>query len=469
MDYPRPSPFWSRSRHDSSIPLLHGDPVGLTSERIADRIAEREGLRGASRGAIVLTATGTFVGVGNLAFSVLVARLGGTGSYGALGPLLAFAAVAAVLTTGVEYAVARRVAVNAGRAYDGFRLGARASAPWLVLALIFVAMSPVGAAYLRLSSPLPVMLSIGLALFSVVSAVPFGILLGQQRYRALAIINVVAVLMRLAMVAPLARWLDAATAALLASLVPVVVILGALLALLSIEHRHRDREEALDGGSGVGVEGAIGAACACGLWMLWSLPLLFARHSLSDSAAGRFAAAQSLFSGVLLLTGAVATAFFPVIAARRTRLRALVVVGFGATLALMTVGVGALVALGPMVIRLLYGVAFQSDRLFLLMMGVSVGVVGVATYAMWASRAIRSDALVVGTVGVSVAFEIAVGVTTHGSMLLLAATPALCLGGPSVLCLVAMRLRGWAVGGIQASGTTSTTALRGAGLEFGEG
>ncbi len=49
------------------------------------------------------------------------------------------------------------------------------------------------------------------------------------------------------------------------------------------------------------------------MWGAWSLPLLFARHYLPTSQSGAFAAAQLIVSTTLLVTSALATAYYPAI------------------------------------------------------------------------------------------------------------------------------------------------------------
>jgi O-antigen/teichoic acid export membrane protein len=192
---------------------------------------------------------------------------------------------------------------------------------------------------------------------------------------------------------------------------------------------------------------------------------------MSDAAAGRFAAAQLLCGGVLLLTGAVATAFFPVIASRATHRRQLVVSGLAATTGLVALGVVALVVAGPAVIRALYGAGFDSDRLVLTNLGLSVAVVGIATYAMWAVRAVHVDSLaVVGAVGLAVMLELGFGMAAHHTMTVLALAPAVCILAASGVAGAALWLRGWARRRrLSSSSAASPIPLRGtAGLDFGE-
>ncbi|HEV7677234.1 MAG TPA: hypothetical protein VGQ42_01540 [Candidatus Dormibacteraeota bacterium] len=383
----------------------------------------------------MLSMTGLVTGIGNAVFNIVVARSGGADAYGALGPLLAFATIAGVLGTGVQYAVAGRVAQSHMTQRQHIALALRTLLPWLLFSLVLLALVPLATAYLRLRGELPAVLTVGLFMSSLATAIPMGILVGDRRFGLIAFTNVAMVALRIAMGAVLTRLADPTSGALLASLLAPLVIMAILIGFLAWRGRARTHAP-LTGGAGtagIGAEGAAGAAYAAALWGIWSLPLLFARHWMAPAVAGRFAAAQLLSGAILFVAAPVVTAFYPAMVARASR--RLFATGMAATLGVTVLGVTAVGTVGPVVMRFAYGSEFVTDRALLVSLGLSAMVVSAANYLVWVMRALRARSrLVIGLVASAVVVELGLGDVIQTNSTMLAAVPAasvviaLCVG-----------------------------------------
>jgi O-antigen/teichoic acid export membrane protein len=384
--------------------------------------------------------TGLVTGIGNAIFNIVVARTGGADAYGALGPLLAFATIAGVLGTGVQYAVAGRVAQSRTTQRQQIALALRALLPWLLLSLALLALVPLATAYLRLRGELPAVLTVGLFMSSLATAIPMGILVGDRRFGLIAFANVAMVALRVALGAVLTRRTDPTSGALLASLLAPLVIMAILIGFLAWRGTPGTRVPMTGGAgvAGVGAEGAAGAAYATALWGIWSLPLLFARHWMAPAVAGRFAAAQLLCGAVFFVAAPVVTAFYPAVVARASQ--RLVATGMAATLGVTALGVTAVGTLGPVVMRFAYGSEFVTDRPLLVSLGLSAMAVSAANYLVWVMRALRAGSrLVVALVASAVVVELGLGDVIRANPTMLAGVPAACV----VIALCAGVLVAW--------------------------
>lgn len=360
-------------------------------------------LRGETRRAVraggLLMAAGLATGLGNLVFNVVVARAGGAASYGVLGPLLTLTTISGFLATGSQYAVARLVAVGAQGSRHLIRLAFRGVSPWLVLSAVMLVLAVPVAAYMHLSSIVPVVLTALLAGATVLGAAPTGLLVGASRFRAVAAIMFGTVLLRLCLGVLLGHGSGTVDGALLASLIPIVVAAGASLL---VAHRvFRSQRPPLAPvaavvagaapGSGLLTTGIAGAMIAGCLWALWTLPVLSARHLLAPSQAGQFAAVQLLAGGILFASAPLVTAFYPTLA--RGRDRQAVVVGLLGTCGVAGLGAAGLGIVGPALVPRLYGSQFHPSAALLVCLGISAAATAVGTFLCWVAVARRRPLL----------------------------------------------------------------------------
>lgn len=373
----------------------------------------------------ILTLAGVVVGVSNLGFNVLVARSGGAANYGVVGTLLTLTSVATFLATGTSYAVTRLTAL--GRVHPSTLARYAGSALWpsLVLSAGLLVTSPLLAGYLKLDSPLPVVVVALLFAGIVANAVPTGMLVGLGRFRTVAGLQLGSAAARLAAGAVLGGGRNAILGALGASVIPVIVV-GPVALLLALRAPAPAPAADEPGGLGVARETITGALLAAGLWGVWSLPSVFARHQLGAVDSGNFAATQLLVGGILFMTSPLIMVFYQRVA--RHPEPGLVRTGLLATLGLGLVAAAGAVVLGPLVLERLYRGQFGAPAGLFAVMSASALVVAITTYAMWISRALgRQRTLMAAGIVIGLGLEALLGATWHPSALVLAVEPGLAL------------------------------------------
>jgi O-antigen/teichoic acid export membrane protein len=403
---------------------------------------------------------GVVTGFSNLTFNILVARTGGVEAYGGMGALLVFGTMGTLLAVGLQYAVARRAALSSGRARGLLYIGLRGALPWTGIAAIgMVAAAPL-ASYLHLPGVLPIVLAFLLFLTVVVLAVPTGVLIGQRRFGAVAMVMLAPAFLRIMLAIPLTRHHDPIAGALTASLLPMVaaVSLAIVLALRSrpskaVPAASDTLHDRLDG---VAADGVAGAFLAAAIWAVWSLPLLFGRHGLSAVAASALTAAELIASGIVLVAGSIATALFPSIARRRSGTA--VVVGLIASIIVAFVGTTLLVTLGPTLLPRLYGPRFTTSVPLLCALSASLLLVVAANYLLWAVRALQRLALATtAAAATALSIQLGLGVLWHSSATLLALEPALAIAGGLFAGALIAKCQRRSLSILHLSGTVETT------------
>ena len=413
-----------------------GEPTVAETVPMVQKVVGRGEHHAAIRDAGMLSVVGVVVGLGNLAFNVIVARIAGTEAYGALGSLLALSTVAAFLVVGVQYAVARRVAIGVTHPADLLHVSMRTAARWLAIMLVLSGLAAPLAVYLHLGSPLPALLTVILVGVMSVGAVPMGVATGLRLFGAIAICQLASVFVRLSAGVGLAAVFDPTIAALLATIAASLGLGGSLLLVVL---RRPDtalpaRVEPVADSQHIVVEGGLGAVASAGLWTLWSLPLLFARHGLGAAAAGNFAAVQILGSAILFVCTPMITVFHPAIA--RARNRRMVIVGMTVTATVSTAGVVGLTLLGPSVLHSVYGGGYGASRSLFLALSGSAAAVAMVTYGFWILRAL--DALFVATglgIGAALVVTVLLGGLGPASAVLFGVTPVLGSAAGAVVVL----------------------------------
>lgn len=411
-------------------------------------------VRGLTIGAALLVGSGVVTGLANLIFNVIVARAGGSVTYGAIGPLLAVSTVVGFLSNGVMFAVARQVALHPHHArHVVLSQGLRMWPLWLFTAVSLAVIVPVQH-YLGLSSPVPVIVAALIWITMLFGALPTAGAVGTSRLRLLAGVALATTALRLALGVIAGHSGNVGTTALVASLIPVMAT--ALILFLALGRTPRTTplsslvtpvvtQAAPPAAVSLGGASLVAAIASAGLWALWSAPLLLARHDLSHSVAGSFAAAQLIMTGCMLITGSVITAFYGEIARRGGRL---IAIGAAATVALMMAATLFLVLLGPFIVGHLYGAGFVVQRTWFAAFGISGTAAALANFAMWSAWARRRNRF---TVSLAIALG---GVTELVIVNLTSATPAGLALAPALALIT---------GGLLATGLTtlshSTTAM----------
>jgi O-antigen/teichoic acid export membrane protein len=259
------------------------------------------------------------------AFHVVMSRLLGPGSYGALGSILGVATVVSLAATALQAAVTQAVAgatagVPSAPAPDArlVRPAAGTAVAGAVLLAGVGAASPVLSGFLHLSSPLPVVLFGAFAAATLVAFVPQGVHMGRLRFSAVAWALVAGAVVRLA-AGPafyaLGWGLDGALAAtLLGALVVLGVLWWPLRASLlpRLGGRGSDLKVSL-------APATLAVASLGGVSAFVGLDSFLARHYLAPSASGYYAAAATAGRIALFLPAAVGMLAFPRLAASAGR------------------------------------------------------------------------------------------------------------------------------------------------------
>ncbi len=400
----------------------------------SDALGRGEAAR-ATRAAGLLTAAGVLTGIVNLAFNALVARTGGTSAYGAISVLLSVGTIAGFLGIGTSYAVAQWASHSRRPVASLLPAAVRSTAPWLALGVILALVCVPASDFLHLSSPGLFLMADLLFVVTILGAAPGGLLIGVRRFSILASFSVLAAIVRMTLGATLTHGSPVA-GSMLASLLPpaAIGVMSAAIVLRSTAVNHglavsspaeSERQEPEHGRYVFG-QGLIGALLAAGLWGLWSMPLVLARHELTGVASGDFAAAQVLTSGILFLVTPCITAFFPSVVSHPER--RVILTGLGVISAVAILSAVGVAVVGPTLMGRVYGSHFEASAGVFIPLGASAVCVSVASYLAWVARATtRHLAVLAACVGVGLIIEFMVGSAVHGD-LAIAAQPALAVG-----------------------------------------
>lgn len=345
------------------------------------------------------------VNISNFLFHAVMSRKLGPADYGALGALLGILWVVSVPIGALQAVVARRVAMLdpaepatlARVLRTALRLGVATGA---TIALVLAAAAPLSGRFLRLDSPLPIILLSVAVVPACVSSVGRGALQGLHRFGMLANSLLLAVVVRLVLGVVWAEAGLGMNGALLATL--AAELSGTALALAPLYRRIKEPSERVRV-TGLPRETVEAAIALFALWLVVTADLVLARHYLDPHSAGQYAAASLAAKVVLFLANGVALVAYPHFAADRRGSRRLL-----ARSALVVMAVGLSISLGlaliPQALTLAFGSEFgPAGRLgSLIALGMTgFGLVSLVTYHRLASG--RSPARVLW---LAVGFEI---------------------------------------------------------------
>lgn len=386
----------------------------------------RAGLRSRGeqvRSATVLAVAGLVAGLGNLAFNVVVARQGGSTTYGAIGPLLAMSAVAGSIATASTYAVALVIVREGITGTRALRRSFRSFAPWLPVSGAGVALAGPMSSFLHLGAPLVAAATVVFCAGMIALGAPLGVLLGSGRYGVIAVLTVTTAAVRLALEPLLASVGSVLTAALVASVLSVALTLGVACMVVVRSPANAMATRASRVRERLGAESVAGSLLAAALFALWAVPVTLARHDNPGPTVGAFAAVQLMAGAVVFyIATPLVSAFFPRIAARC----AMRDVARGLLVTVIASGLGslALVAVGPTVLRVLYGGDYVVATGTLVNSAVSALAVSCAAYAVWVTRALGRLRLRAGAwLAVALACEFGVAANRHCSLESLSLAP----------------------------------------------
>ncbi|MHB8593446.1 MAG: oligosaccharide flippase family protein [Acidimicrobiales bacterium] len=349
----------------------------------------------------------------NFGFHVVMSRMLGPATYGALGSILGLATVVTLAVTALQAAVTQTVAEggapNAAAAAFGISRSLRRSVT-LGLGLFAVVVATAGylAGFLHLSSPFPVALFGAFVAVSVVTLVPQGVLIGRLRFRAVAVAMVVGAALRLALGTLFVAWgwgLSGAVAATVANALATLALLLWPLRTM-VRSTYRGEQFRLRLRSSVLAVVALG-----GLSGFIGLDTFLARHFLSRVASGYYVAGATAARIALFLPAAIGMMAFPRLVSDRgvgSRAKTVLVHSVLAVAALGTAAAVVIILVPHVLIAVLFGARYQPGASALRILAAAaagLGVVNVLVYFLLARRsklsAMAWGAILAGTLAVS--------------------------------------------------------------------
>jgi glycosyltransferase involved in cell wall biosynthesis/O-antigen/teichoic acid export membrane protein len=306
--------------------VLRISAVSEKSSRINGRVRQalpRLDARTFWRQTMLLLVALALFNAGNYAFHVVVSRLLGPSDYGALASLLAVVMVLSVPFGVLQTVVAQRTASlrARGREDEVSRFAAAAlktiNLPAWAAALLIVAVgAPAFAAFLDLGYGAAVLLAPYL-LFSMLSAVAFGVLQGELRFGAIATLLMAGLLVRLGVgIGLVAGGLGVAGAVLATAIAPAVTL---VIGLRLVQVDRKAWRAARRSFRNLGGSFAAAAFGLTSFWLFAEVDIALARHFLPHDEAGYYSSAGLLTRALLFLPAAISVVAFPRFVAARER------------------------------------------------------------------------------------------------------------------------------------------------------
>lgn len=392
------------------------------------------------------------VNVSNFIFHVIISRLLGPASYGALGALLGITTVLTVPIAAAQAAITQAVAGDSTAAGTTARPYLARALRWVALGGaaclgLAVAASPLIGSFLHLRSLVPAFF-LGLWLLpSIVAILPQGVLIGRLNFKPVGIALTVGAIARLAAGvvlvnaglgtsgAMLATALGAGVTCLLllwnmrgqlsrrlsrvgpgAALAPSRPVANNPLECAGEELPGTEEPASTTGPHRAGAGGlglkpstaALSIAALTGSAVFLGIDTFLARHFLSPTAAGLYAAAAVAARIALFLPSAIALIAFPHfvsnraqgdnVAGRRHLMQSLGGIGLLGTAAALFI-----IAFPTLVVRVLFGSHYAASAAVVGVLSISADVMGLITLLVYYHLARKSPLSALGWVGCSVA------------------------------------------------------------------
>ena len=346
-----------------------------------------------SRGAVSFLLATAGVNVFNFLFHVVVSRLLGPTHYSALGALLSIVALLSVplgaMQLAVTQAVARRVdadepiglgrSVGLGAVYGLLAMG------------IVIAFTPLIDRFLHLGSWVPVLLVATWIPVATVGAVLTGALIGEYRFRAVAIATFVGgAIVRLTVGVLLAETGGGVAGAVSATILAQVVTTG-ILAVLA--RSYFGRAGGLVSLRATSRDTLLSIGALTGLTALMGVDTVLARHYFTPLVAGQYSAGAVAARIALFVPGAITTVAFPhmvagdgtSVASRRAFVQTLGVVALIGVLVAIT-----LTTFGAFTVHILFGSAYGGSKVVLGTLAFESAALGVLSVLVYFHLARRS-------------------------------------------------------------------------------
>ena len=357
-----------------------------------------------SRGAVSFLLATAGVNVFNFLFHVVVSRLLGPTHYSALSAMLSIVALLTVPLGAIQLAVTQAVArrVDAEIPIGLGRSVTIASLYGLLAMAVAIALIPLVDRFLHLGSFVPALLVASWIPVATVGAVLTGALIGEFRFRDVAVATFVGgAVVRLLVGVALAEKGGGVAGAISATLIAQFTTTLMLAILARSYFRRTDGVVSLRTTSR---DTLFSIGALAGLTALMGVDTVLARHYFVPSVAGKYAAGAVAARIALFVPGAITTVAFPHMvagdgtsaASRRAFVQTLGVVAVvGALVAVV------LTAFGSLTIRVLFGSAYRGSIVVLGTLAfesAALGVLSVLVYFHLARRAWTALASWIGLV-----------------------------------------------------------------------
>ncbi len=471
---------------ETSIALgsMHDGPGRSgTVARLRSRLAS--GLAG--NGGLSFLIAMSAVNVSNFIFHVIISRLLGPASYGALGALLGIITVLTVPMAAAQAAITQAVAGRGDKAGASARPHLARALGWTILAGaaclgLIAAASPLIGSFLHLRSLVPA-LFLGLWLLpSIVAILPQGVLIGRLSFKPVGVALTVGAIGRLAAGVVLVQAGLGTSGAMLATAFGAGVTCMLLLWHMRSQLGRRPNPVALDAGiTAAPTEGddvarssrpgisatdkpastpgdhrnggldlkpstaALSIAALTGSAVFLGIDTFLARHFLTPTAAGFYAAAAVAARIALFLPSAIALIAFPHfvssrskgdnVASRRHLMQSLAGIGLLGTASALFI-----TAFPNLVVSVLFGDHYAASASVVGVLSMSADIMGLITLLVYYHLARKSSLSALGWVGSSVA-AVLIALFHSGAepiaLVMLATTSAVLIG------MVAPAFRQW--------------------------
>ena len=289
---------------------MSGKPIAVRDSVSMYSIRERFGSGILAGGAIYYILASAALNVTNFLFHVVVSRIIGPTAYGGLGAVLGVIALLTVPVSALQIAVTRTVSnQQLTNGHSLHMLARRSIIVGIAGCVIIVALFPVLDSFLHFKSSLPIVLTGIWIPFAVLAAVLQGSLIGEYRFTSVAIASFVGGgLVRLVVGIALTLLGYGVTGAVVSTVVAQVVTTMWLVVLTRHQTRRRLTAEVI---STTRTDIAYSVSVLAGLSALTGVDTFLARHFLSATVAGQYAAGAIAAHIALFVPTAVVTITFP--------------------------------------------------------------------------------------------------------------------------------------------------------------
>lgn len=346
-----------------------------------------------SRGAVSFLVATAGVNVFNFLFHVVVSRLLGPTHYSALSAMLSIVALLTVPLGAIQLAVTQAVArrVDADQPIGISRSVIVASAYGFVAMVVAILLIPVVDRFLHLGSFVPALLVATWIPVATVGAVVTGALIGEFRFREVAVATFVGgAVVRLLVGVLLAETGGGVAGAVSATLVAQITT-TVILAILA--RSYFGRVDALVSLRTTSRDTLFSVGALAGLTALMGVDTVLARHYFAPLVAGQYAAGAVAARIALFVPGAITTVAFPHMVAgdgtSSTSRRAFVQT-FGVVAVIGALVAIVLTAFGSLTVRILFGSAYGGSTVVLGTLAFESAALGVLSVLVYFHLARRS-------------------------------------------------------------------------------